>query len=60
MMQLELTETQYWIVAKAMVELTSEAGLNRLLEEFPDMDLTKGTQDFTAITEKLQALAPEG
>ena len=53
-MKLELTPSQYWILVKALVMLSSDSGLEELERQFPNIELEHLAQDMHDIIDKLQ------
>lgn len=54
MFKVELTHSQLWIVTKAILCLTSPEGEQRLLSEFPAMDVDALSADLEALLDKLE------
>lgn len=53
---LPLTQSQLWIVAKAMVYLSSASSERRLRQEFPDMDIDAFAEDVSALATKIEVV----
>ena len=52
---IELTDSQIWIITKALVVLTSEEQARKLWVEFPQLDFDALSDDLDEILDKLGA-----
>ncbi len=50
---IELSESQIWVVAKALLVLTSDEQSTKLWIEFPQLDFNKLSEDVNDILSKL-------
>lgn len=51
---LKLTESQQWLVLRALTQFTEIESIDSLLEEFPDMDLNAFQEDLQSILQKFK------
>jgi hypothetical protein len=51
-----LTEDQVWVIAKALSVLSSEEQVEKLMKEFPNMDLETLSNNLDAILEQLEGV----
>lgn len=52
-MNLKLSETQIWIVAKALHMMTSDEGAEKLVKEFPYMDFERVADDVNGVLDQI-------
>lgn len=52
-MKIEISDSQLWLVSRALVMLSSEAGETQLRTEYPNLDPEELAADFEDLVEKL-------